>query len=542
MALESLTKEQLIALINAQQKTLQDADKPSRSPQQLEEDIRKLRRENQQIQKNVDRVENEKQKIHQENKAANEKIAELKAQLEQYKRLLHGQKRERFTGSDEQQLPLPFEMPPEVEEKQQAELTEKIEYVRKKKSAHKGRVALPEHLPVEIIEIHPEGDLSGMVCIGSEVTEELEYIPGKYVIRRMIRYKYAPKSKEGVVIAELPERVIDKGIPGPGLLASILVDKYVDHLPLYRQRQRFLRENIPIAASTLEGWARQSMQRLEILYEHLKTQTKASGYLQADETPIKVLDSKKKKGKTHQGYYWVFHNPIDKTVLFDYQPTRSGKGAHDMLTGFTGYLQTDGYGVYNKLGKQAGVTHMACWAHARREFDKAQANDAYRAGIALTLIQKLYAVEQQARDTNLSAEERKTLRLDESLPLINTMGKWLAQEIKQLYPKSQIAKAMRYAMDRWDALSAYLYDGLLEIDNNLVENAIRPVALGRKNYLFAGSHDAAQRAAMTYSFFAICKKHEVNPFDWLKHTLENILTINHKNIEDLYPQNFKSNL
>jgi len=522
MALESLTKEQLIALVNAQKKTFQDAQKPALSPQKLQEDIRRLEDKNRGLETKV--------------KQATDKVADLKAQLEQYKRLLHGQKRERFISND-QQLPLPFEIPVEQQEKQQEELTEKIEYVRKKKSAHKGRIALPDHLPVEIIEIHPEGDLSGMVCIGSEITEELEFVPGKYFIRRMIRYKYAPENKEGVVIAPLPERVIDKGIPGAGLLASILVDKYVDHLPLYRQRQRFLREKIPIAASTLEGWARQSMERLEILYEHLKTQTKAMGYLQVDETPIKVLDSRK-KGATHQGYYWVFHNPIDQTVLFDYQPTRAGKAVTDMLSGFTGYLQTDGYKVYTKYGQQPGVTHLGCWAHARREFDKALSNDRYRAEIALTYIQKLYATERQAN--NLTAAQRKTLRLDESLPLINAMGKWLVEQVKQVLPKSRIGKAMRYAIDRWDALSAYLHDGILEIDNNLVENAIRPVALGRKNYLFAGSHDAAQRAAMIYSLFAICKKHEVNPFDWLKHTLENIMTINHKNIADLYPQNFKN--
>lgn len=540
MALDSLSKEQLIALVNAQKKTLQDIRKPALSPQKLEEDIRKLQRDNQRIQKNIQRVEYEKQKIQKENEAANDKIADLKAQLEQYKRLLYGQKRERFISND-QQLSLPFEITVEAQEKLQAELTEKIQYERKKKSAHKGRVALPDHLPVEIIEIHPEGDLSEMVCIGSEVTEELEYTPGKYVIRRMIRYKYAPKNKEGVVIADLPERVIEKGIPGAGLLASILVDKYMDHLPLYRQRQRFLREKIPIAASTLEGWTRQSLERLDILYQHLKSQTRAKGYLQADETPIKVLDNKK-KGAAHSGYYWVYHNPIDKTVLFDYQPTRAGKAAADILTGFTGYLQTDGYGVYEKLGKQSGVTHLACWAHVRREFDKVRTNDAYRAEIALTFIQKLYAIERQAKETNLSALERKEVRLEKSLPLINAMGKWLTQEVQQVLPKSSIAHAMRYAMNRWDALSAYLYDGILEIDNNLVENAIRPVALGRKNYLFAGSHDAAQRAAIIYSFFAICKKHEVNPFHWLKHTLENIMSINHKNIADLYPQNFKGKM
>ena len=169
-------------------------------------------------------------------------------------------------------------------------------------------------------------------------------------------------------------------------------------------------------------------------------------------------------------------------------------------------------------------------------------NDRPRAERALLMIQELYKVERRVKEEQLSADRIKELRLEESLPVINEMGKWIFEEIKNTLPKSQIGKAMAYAYARWDALSAYLYDGNLQIDNNLAENAIRPIALGRKNYLFAGSHEAAQRSAMIYSFFAICIKHEVNPYQWLKYTLENIMSINHKNLKDLYPQNFKNNL
>jgi transposase len=499
-ALEKLSKEELLALLEHKEELLQKKDATIAQKQ--------------------------------------EEVALLQWQVDQLRRMAFGQKRERFEA-DSQQLPLPFEASAEQSQQQEEALVEKIEYVRKKQSssAHKGRVALPAHLPVEEVEIYPEGDLSQMQCIGKEVTEELECVPARLFIRRYIRYKYAPKNKEGVVIAELPERIIDKGIAGPGLLASILVDKYMDHLPLYRQRQRFLRENIPIAASTLDGWARAALEKLQILYDQLLEDTKSKGYLQADETPIKVLD-KDKKGATHQGYYWVYHNPIDKTVLFDYQPTRSASGPDKILSGFKGYLQTDGYKVYEKIGRQKDVTHLACWAHARREFEKALDNDQARATIALLYIQQLYAVEARAREEKLSPEQRKELRLEKSLPILNDLGRWISKEVKTTLPKSPIGKAMRYSQERWDALSAYLYDGVLEIDNNLVENAIRPVALGRKNYLFAGSHQGAQRAAVIYSFFAICKKHEVNPFQWLKHTLENIMSINHKSIRQLYPQNF----
>ncbi|MGJ1229127.1 IS66 family transposase [Sphingobacterium siyangense] len=465
-----------------------------------------------------------------------EKIDYLEAQLAMYKRMQFGQKRERFE-TDPNQTMLPFEAPCAEVEQQEQEIKEKIEYVRKRPN-HKGRAKLPAHLPVEEIEIHPEGELSEMVCIGKEITEELECEPAKFYIKRYIRYKYAAKDKSGVSMAELPERVIDKGIPGAGLLAMILTHKYMDHLPLYRQKQIFARENIHIPSSTIEGWAKQALEKLEPLYEQLIFQTKTQGYLQVDETPIKVLDSDK-KGAAHTGYYWVYHAPMEGIVLFDYSPTRGGVAAVPMLGNFKGYLQTDGYGVYEKYAKKKEVTHLACWAHARREFEKALENDRPRAEKALLMIQQLYAIERKAKQDNLSPEKIKELRLEGSLPIINEMGRWIFEEIKGTLPKSQIGKAMGYAYARWDALSAYLYDGNLLIDNNLVENAIRPVALGRKNYLFAGSHEAAQRAAMIYSFFAICKKHEVNPFQWLKHTLENIMSINHKNLKELYPQNFK---
>ena len=480
------------------------------------------------------------QKHEKTNSSLQEENAYLKSQVELLKRMQFGQKRERFEGDPAQGI-LPFETPAEETAQQEEQIKEQITYTRKKQSAHKGRAALPAHLAVEEIEIHPEGDLSDMICIGKEVTEELECEPARFFIRRYIRYKYAAKDGEGVKTGALPERVIDKGIPGAGLLAMILTDKYADHLPLYRQKQRFARENISIASSTIEGWVKQALERLEPLYEQLRFDIKAKGYLQVDETSIKVLESDK-KGAAHSGWYWVYHSPLDGLVLMDYQPTRGSLGSKNMLEHFKGYLQSDGYAVYDKVGQRKDVTPLACWAHARREFERALENDKARASKALGLIQQLYAVERKAKEHELSSEQIKALRLDESLPVINELGKWIFHEVKNTLPKSQIGKSMRYAMERWDKLSAYLQDGSLLIDNNLVENAIRPIALGRKNYLFAGSHDAATRAGMIYSFLAICKKHEVNPMQWLKHTLENIMSINHKNIRDLYPQNYKKRM
>ena len=526
-ALEDLEKEELLKLVYTQQRDIDTLQKSSV----------KLQQNSTQLLSTISQKDEKIVGLDEKVVCLDEKVAYLEAQVAMFKRMQFGQKRERFEG-DPEQLMLPYEVPAAVKEVQQEQIKQKIEYTRKL-SNHKGRAKLPQHLEVEEIQIHPEGDLSNMVCIGKEVTEELECEPARFYIKRYIRYKYANKSGEGVLIGSLPERVIDKGIPGAGLLAMILTDKYMDHMPLYRQKQRFARDNIQVASSTIEGWTREALLKLEPLYDQLVFDMKAKGYLQVDETPIKVLESEK-KGACHQGYYWVYHCPLDASVLFDYSPTRGSAAPLPMLGSFKGFLQTDGYAVYEKYARSKDITHLACWAHARREFEKALDNDRARAEKALTLIQKLYAVERSAKEQGLAPIDIKGLRLSESLPVINELGKWIFEQIKSVLPKSQIGKAMAYAYARWDALSAYLYDGTLQIDNNLVENAIRPVALGRKNYLFAGSHEAAQRAAMIYSFFAICKKHEVNPYQWLKYTLQNIMTINHKNIRDLYPQNFKN--
>ncbi len=518
-ALENLSKEDLLKIISARDQVISEH--------------KKVISEHEKVMFNNETAILEH---HSTISALGEEVDYLKAQIAMYKRMQFGQKRERFEG-DPNQAMLPFEVPVQAVLLQLEELKEKIEYVRKRPN-HPGRAKLPSRLPVEEIEIHPQGDLTGMVCIGKEITQELECEPARFFIKRYIRFKYTGKNGEGISIAELPERVIDKGIPGAGLLASIVTDKYVDHLRLYRQKQRFARENIQIPSSRIEGWTKQALEKLDPLYHQLIFDIKAKGYLQVDETPIRVMDSDK-KGAFHQGYYWVYHSPLDGTVLFDYSPTRGSSAPVPILGSFKGYLQTEGYSVYLKYAQSKDITHLACWAHARREFEKALDNDKPRAEKVLLMIQKLYAVEREIREKGLTTNQAKERRLEESLEIINDLGKWIFEQIKIVLPKSQIGKAMAYANARWDALSAYLYDGALQIDNNQVENAIRPVSLGRKNYLLAGSHEAAKRSAMIYSFFAICKKHEVNPHKWLKYTLENIMSINHKKITDLHPQNFK---
>ena len=466
-------------------------------------------------------------------------ITQLNYLVDQLKRLAFGAKRERFIPQDENQQSLPFEL----EENKELEAEETVvSYVKKKKKreTHPGRVELPSHLPVEEIILKPQEDTTGLKKVGEEITEKLEITPAKLYIKRYIRPKYIKETVDKLnckgVIAELPSFAIEKGIAGASVLSQIIVDKFVDHLPIYRQIERFKREGVKISSSTINGWQDAVANLLEPLYNTLKHHTLSDGYLQVDETPLQVLD-KTKKGKTHRGYHWVYHAPLQKSVIFDYRHGRGREGPKSLLKTFKGYLQTDGYKVYDSFGEKEPITLVNCMAHARRGFEKALDYDKARAQHALKLFQKLYDVERRAKEDGLSFKERHALRLDESLPVINELSKWMSKTYKEVLPKSAIGKAVRYCLPRWDNLIAYLHDGALEIDNNLAENAIRPIALGRKNYLFAGSQKGAERAAMFYSFFATCKKNEVNPFEWLNKVLQIIPDYKVNKLTDLLPQN-----
>ncbi len=461
----------------------------------------------------------------------------LRHELDQLKRLVFGSRHERFIPTTPQEqlalglsvekaeAPAPAIQTIEYTRKQKKETTEKIQT---------GRMKLPTDLPREQVILEPGEDVSGMKKIGEEITEELERIPGKLFVRQYVRPKYAKPQGEGVVIAELPARPIDKGIPGPGLLAQIVIDKYTDHLPIHRQLQRFEREGIKLSSSTLTDWISGTCALLEPLYDTLKKKVLSADYLQADETPIKVLD-KDKKGTTHRGYHWVYHAPNERLVLFDYRQGRGREGPNEILKDFKGYLQADGYAVYEDFDNKPGITLLNCMAHARRKFDEAKDNDLAKAEYALTEIQKIYAIERNAKTDGLSVAQRYQLRQEKSVPALHDLKRWMLENYKSVLPKSTIGQALHYSLERFDKLMRYTSDGKLEIDNNLVENAIRPVAIGRKNYLFAGSHNGAKRAAMLYSFLGTCKINEVNPFDWLRATLERIPTHPVNKLTDLLP-------
>lgn len=509
------------------------------SPKELEKQVKKLVRENKVFEKKLLISEEKNLSLEEQKASLEEKNKFLEFQLAQMKRMLFGAKRERFVSNVVvNQLTLPFEVTETIPEPKVDK--EQITYTREKakKSNHHGRLDFPSHIPVEEIIIEPEQSTQGLVCIGQEITKELDYVPARLFARHFIRNKYALPNGEGVIIGKLPSRPIEKGIAGAGLLSNILVEKFVDHLPIYRQIERFKREDIKLPASTIDSWITQTADLVQPLYDQLKKLVLEQGYIQADETPIKVLD-KAKKGSTHQGYYWVYNAPLQNAVFYDYRPGRGREGPGELLKNFRGYLQTDGYIVYEWFAKQPGITHVGCMAHARRYFEKALDYDAQKAAEVLHKIQEVYAVERKAREQNMSATQRKELRLDESLPLINQLGKLVALLQKTAVPKSPMGVALEYLSKNWDILSNFMYDGSLEIDNNWIENAIRPSALGRKNYLFAGSHEGAKRAAMFYSFFGTCKKNNVNPYHWLKKVLQVIPDYPANKLTDLLPQNLQ---
>jgi transposase len=470
---------------------------------------------------------------------AKQTVLILQHELAQLKRMIFGSKSERHIPSDPNQ-PTLFDLPASEEPQVQKE---QISYTRDKaKTKSKAvRLELPAHLPRKTEVIEPKNLPEDARKLNEKITEVLEYEPGTIYVRQIIRPYYVGESndeKTNIIIAELPSRALPKSNAGEGLLAHLIISKYVDHLPFYRQVQMFKRQDVELAESTINGWFTASVQLLEPLYEVLRQKVLKTDYLMADETPIPV-QTKDKPGATHKGYHWVYYNPLSKTVLFDYQKSRGREGPDDLLKNFTGYLQTDGYKSYNNLSNKAHITQLACWAHARRYFEKALDNDKKRSEQALGLIRELYAIERMAKEQNLQADQIRDLRQSKSKPVLEELEQWLKSEITEVLPKSAIGTAIAYTFKLWPRLTRYIEDGRLNIDNNLTENSIRPVALGRKNYLFAGSHDAAQRAAMIYSFFATCKINKIEPFNWLKDTLTKIADHPANRLEELLPGGIK---
>jgi len=481
-------------------------------------------------------------------KAVQEKdlrIGQLSAQLEVLKRRIFGRSSEKL---DPGQLVLdlgvwlaahPAPAPPEPELPAEPKVTSP-------RQGH-GRGRLPENLPRHRIEYHPAPqdricrDCSGeLKRIGEEVSEQLEYVPATLFVRVHARIAYAcPHCQGNVVTGSLPVQPIDKGLPGPGLLAHVLTSKYNDHLPLNRLEGIFQRQGVELSRSTMCDWVAASAAVLEPLVEVMKKEVLSSRKIHTDDTPVPVLDKDRETTKT--GRLWVYiGDPDHEHIVFDYTPDRSRDGPVKFLEGYRGYLQADAYAGYNAVYAGQEVIEVACWAHARRKFFDAMKSDGVRARIALGYVRQLYEIEKRGQP--LEERQRRDLRLTEAKPVLDRVKAWLDSEGQKTLPKSPIGEAISYARAQWVALTRYLEDGLLELDNNRAERALRRVAIGRKNWLFAGSDEGGRRAAIVYSLIASCAALRIDPYAYLRDVLERLPSCSTADLKRLTPKAWKAAL
>ncbi|MBK09142.1 MAG: IS66 family transposase [Cobetia sp.] len=404
------------------------------------------------------------------------------------------------------------------------------------------RTPLPPELPRTEIHHDPENDHCRCGCqlrrIGEEISEKLDYTPGVFHVERHIRGKWVCDQCETLTQAPMPTQIIDKGIPTAGLLAQVLIAKYADHLPLYRQEQIFARAGVAIPRSTLAEWVGTCGVRLQPLIDALREVLLNEPVLHADETPVPMLAPGKKK--THRAYLWAYATtPYAglKAVIYDFSEGRGGQHARDFLGKWRGKLVCDDYSGY-KQSFANGVTEIGCMAHARRKFvDLHVAGKSQIAGQAIELIGQLYQVEREVQ--SLSAEERQRLRETKAKPIADALHRWMLAHREKVPNGSATAKALDYSLKRWAALTRYLDDGALPIDNNRVENLIRPWALGRSNWLFAGSLRSGQRAATIMSLIQCAKLNGHEPYTYLKNVLERLPTQKASQVHELLPHHWQ---
>lgn len=410
------------------------------------------------------------------------------------------------------------------------------------------RAPLPPHLPRRDVRHEPENTTCGcgqaMQRIGEDVAEKLDYQPGVFTVERHVRGKWVCRCCEKLVQAPVAPHVIDKGLPTAGLLAQVLVAKYLDHLPLYRQEAIFERAGHAIARSTLAQWIGECGVQLQPLVDALSAGLLRQGVLHADETPVAML--KPGHGKTHRAYLWSYcttqFNPI-KAVVFDFADSRGGQHARDFLglpgeQGWRGKLVCDDFSGY-KACFDLGVTEVGCMAHARRKFHELWANHGSQVGEqALKFFGQLYDVEREVADSD--AEHRREIRRQRSRPVADALHQWLGQQRQKVPDGTATARAIDYSLNRWAALTRYIDDGELPIDNNWVENRIRPIAIGRHNWLFAGSLRAGKRAAAVMSLIHSAKLNGLDPYAYLRDVLERLPTQPAIRIEELLPHRWQT--
>jgi transposase len=474
-------------------------------------------------------------------------IEHLKLLIAKLRRMQFGRKSEKLDRQIEQLELRLDELQATQEENTSASQIPAVAAVDAKGNEKPARRPLPEHLPREVRKYLPKQDAcpdcgGKLKLLGEDVSEILEYVPARFKVIRQVRPKLSCACCERIVQAEAPSRPIERGVAGPGLLAHVLVSKYCDHLPLYRQSEIYAREGVELERSTLADWVGGTSQLLAPLVEVLRRHVLSATKLHADDTPVPVLAPG--NGKTKTGRLWTYvrdDRPAGDTtpaaVWFAYSPDRKGEHPQAHLGHFTGTLQADGYAGFDAVYETGRIQEAACWAHVRRKFyDLHVAHKSSVAAEAMERIAALYAIEKEIRGH--PADERREVRGTRARPLLDSLKQWLEETLGKLSRKSDTAMAVRYALSRWKALLRYCDDGRIEIDNNAAERSLRTVALGRKNYLFAGSDAGGERAAAIYSLIGSAKLNGLDPEAYLRNVLSRIADHSINRIDELLPWNF----
>lgn len=475
---------------------------------------------------------------------------QIAQRLDQLLRRLYGPKAERFDPA--QLLLFPLEDPsastatPAAGNEPAAETPADQP---KRKSRPHGRQKLPDNLRREQ-QVHDVAEAE-KICsgcgqtkcrIGEEISEQLDYQPASLFVTQHIRPKYACKHcQDGVSIAPMPAQPLDKGLAGPGLVAHVIVSKYADHLPLYRQEGILQRQGVELTRQTLCGWMAAAATLLTPITKRMAELIRQSAVLHTDDTPLKVQDPLTKTLST--GRLWVYLGDEEHRYnVYDFTMTRKRDGPADFLKGFAGYLQADAFSGYDGiyLASQGTIHEVACWAHARRKFHEARTSDPTLAHAALATIKQLYQVEDDAREQKLDAAQRRVLRQTRAQPVLARFEKWLDDQAAHALPKSPIGQAIAYARSNWEALCRYVEDGRLAIDNNVAERAIKSVVIGRKNWLFAGSEAGGHTAATLFTLTMTCKRLRIDPWAYLQDVLARISTHPASRLDDLLPDRWQA--
>ena len=499
----------------------------------------------------------EQQKEISQNKKDLSSLAMIKHELKLLKKMIHGRRSEKHYPSEavteqnakgSEQLTLNMDVDAigtcSIKNKWVPAHLEVIKKVTDRKP-HPGRHDWPEGLRREITISDIANKPEGYLFLRYEDTIQLACTDMEFFLKVNRRYIYmARAAEEGTfkqLIAPLPSHPINKCKADISILVRLIIDKFIYHLPAWRQQQRFTQYGIELKYNTLCNWINRIGDVLEPLYTALLRELKISGYLMMDETTYRVLDNEKVKGKkSHIGYLWACSNPIQRILAFSYQKGRGKKEVAHILKGYKGYLQTDGYAGYTQYGRQPGVIHLQCMAHTRRYFAESRSHDLKRSDYVLEhFFAPLYRIEQKARDARLTYDEITEKRQQEAVPVLDSFYAWLLEELPKVIPGTPMCKAIGYALNRFKELRIYLSDGMLEIDNNFTERQIRTIAIGRKNYLFAGSHRGGERAAIIYSLLGTCKLQGIDPSKWLDDVLRRITDHPQDKLNQLLPQFWK---